>query len=108
MEALHSAERVTTPALDQHIQFLHSLNIFGISDHNLLFTKSSADVDVTSPAKSAAMFARRMITAETPRVWIGEEDEGDCERTVGLYLCVFGIHCSVLIFIHFFLEARLG
>ncbi|XP_028400404.1 DNA excision repair protein ERCC-6-like [Dendronephthya gigantea] len=41
LEKMHSTHRVTDNLLDQHIAFLYSTDIFGISDHDLLFTKEA-------------------------------------------------------------------
>ena len=38
---MHSANRVTDTKLDEHIAFLYSTDMFGISDHDLLFTKEA-------------------------------------------------------------------
>lgn len=38
---MHSTHRVTDTLLDEHIAFLYSTDIFGISDHDLLFTKEA-------------------------------------------------------------------
>lgn len=38
LEKMHVNKSNTSIELDQHIAFLHSLDIFGISDHDLLFT----------------------------------------------------------------------
>ncbi|PAA89571.1 hypothetical protein BOX15_Mlig019690g1, partial [Macrostomum lignano] len=54
---LHSGQRRTDPELDEHLAYLHSLNVFGISDHDLMFTQADAtepDVDDNSEASAAA------------------------------------------------------
>uniref|UniRef100_A0A8C5E8C9 DNA excision repair protein ERCC-6-like n=1 Tax=Gouania willdenowi TaxID=441366 RepID=A0A8C5E8C9_GOUWI len=38
LQALHARQRHTDPALDQHIADLHTMNMFGISDHDLMFS----------------------------------------------------------------------
>uniref|UniRef100_A0A3P9MC35 DNA excision repair protein ERCC-6-like n=1 Tax=Oryzias latipes TaxID=8090 RepID=A0A3P9MC35_ORYLA len=38
LQALHSRHRQTDPQLDQHIAHLHTMEIFGISDHDLMFS----------------------------------------------------------------------
>ncbi|CAG5917092.1 unnamed protein product, partial [Menidia menidia] len=38
LQALHSRHRRTDPALEQHIAQLHAMHMFGISDHDLLFS----------------------------------------------------------------------
>ncbi|XP_055946852.1 DNA excision repair protein ERCC-6-like isoform X2 [Argiope bruennichi] len=43
LSQMHSYQRLTDIQLDAHIAFLHSLNIFGISDHDLMFSKEIED-----------------------------------------------------------------
>ncbi|XP_040855736.1 DNA excision repair protein ERCC-6-like [Ochotona curzoniae] len=38
LQALHAAQRKSDKNLDEHIAFLHSLGIAGISDHDLMYT----------------------------------------------------------------------
>ncbi|XP_071755207.2 DNA excision repair protein ERCC-6-like [Centroberyx gerrardi] len=38
LQSLHSRHRRTDPELDEHIAYLHSLEMFGISDHDLMFS----------------------------------------------------------------------
>ncbi|XP_068999786.1 DNA excision repair protein ERCC-6-like [Embiotoca jacksoni] len=38
LQALHSRHRRTDPELDRHIAGLHAMNVFGISDHDLMFS----------------------------------------------------------------------
>ncbi|KAM9743930.1 DNA excision repair protein ERCC-6-like [Menidia menidia] len=38
LQALHSRHRRTDPALEEHIAQLHAMHMFGISDHDLLFS----------------------------------------------------------------------
>lgn len=42
LQALHSRHRRTDPELDEHIAHLHAMEMFGISDHDLMF---SLDID---------------------------------------------------------------
>ena len=41
LEKMHSANRVSDTKLDEHVAFLYSTEIFGISDHDLLFTEEA-------------------------------------------------------------------
>lgn len=43
LNQLHSDQRNSDVSLDEHIAYLHSLNIFGISDHDLMFSKDIVD-----------------------------------------------------------------
>ncbi|XP_071979456.1 DNA excision repair protein ERCC-6-like [Engystomops pustulosus] len=47
LQNMHSSQRKTDTNLDEHIAYLHTLPIFGISDHDLLYTHeiSSQDED---------------------------------------------------------------
>ncbi|XP_028271068.1 DNA excision repair protein ERCC-6-like isoform X3 [Parambassis ranga] len=38
LQALHSRHRRTDPKLDEHIAHLHAMTMFGISDHDLMFS----------------------------------------------------------------------
>ncbi|XP_049906668.1 DNA excision repair protein ERCC-6-like [Epinephelus moara] len=38
LQAMHSRHRRTDPELDQHIAHLHAMEMFGISDHDLMFS----------------------------------------------------------------------
>ncbi|XP_016520772.1 DNA excision repair protein ERCC-6-like isoform X2 [Poecilia formosa] len=38
LQGLHSRQRRTDPALDEHIAQLHAMHMFGISDHDLMFS----------------------------------------------------------------------
>ncbi|XP_037535921.1 DNA excision repair protein ERCC-6-like [Nematolebias whitei] len=38
LQALHTRHRQTDPELDEHIAHLHTLDMFGISDHDLMFS----------------------------------------------------------------------
>ena len=39
LEALHSRHRLTDPELDEHIAHLHAMEMFGITDHDLMFSQ---------------------------------------------------------------------
>ncbi|XP_052074016.1 DNA excision repair protein ERCC-6-like [Mytilus californianus] len=45
LEEMHSGFRKTDQSLDAHIAYLYSLDIFGISDHDLMFGKVKDNVD---------------------------------------------------------------
>ncbi|KAM9227073.1 DNA excision repair protein ERCC-6-like [Leptosomus discolor] len=42
LQSLHATQRETDLQLDEHIAYLHSLEMFGISDHDLIFTREMA------------------------------------------------------------------
>ncbi|XP_005992961.3 DNA excision repair protein ERCC-6-like [Latimeria chalumnae] len=41
LQSLHTAQRRTDTELDEHIAFLHTLSMFGISDHDLMYEVAS-------------------------------------------------------------------
>uniref|UniRef100_A0A8C7USF8 DNA excision repair protein ERCC-6-like n=1 Tax=Oncorhynchus mykiss TaxID=8022 RepID=A0A8C7USF8_ONCMY len=43
LQSLHSRQRLTDPKLDEHIAHLHSMEMFGISDHDLMFSHEVAN-----------------------------------------------------------------
>ncbi|GIY80989.1 DNA excision repair protein ERCC-6-like [Caerostris darwini] len=43
LSRLHSHQRSSDVSLDAHIAFLHSLDIFGVSDHDLMFSREIED-----------------------------------------------------------------
>nr|XP_015206601.1 PREDICTED: DNA excision repair protein ERCC-6-like isoform X1 [Lepisosteus oculatus] len=45
LQSLHARQRRTDPQLDEHIAYLHSLEMFGISDHDLMFSHDAASTD---------------------------------------------------------------
>ncbi|XP_050820153.1 DNA excision repair protein ERCC-6-like [Gopherus flavomarginatus] len=42
LQSLHATQRKTDLELDEHIAYLHSLEMFGISDHDLMYTREIA------------------------------------------------------------------
>uniref|UniRef100_A0A8C3J0V0 DNA excision repair protein ERCC-6-like n=1 Tax=Calidris pygmaea TaxID=425635 RepID=A0A8C3J0V0_9CHAR len=42
LQSLHATQRKTDLQLDEHIAYLHSLEMFGISDHDLIYTREMA------------------------------------------------------------------
>ncbi|XP_062990572.1 DNA excision repair protein ERCC-6-like [Elgaria multicarinata webbii] len=38
LQSLHANQRVSDPKLDKHVAYLHLLEMFGISDHDLMYT----------------------------------------------------------------------
>ncbi|XP_051974251.1 DNA excision repair protein ERCC-6-like [Xyrauchen texanus] len=65
LQAMHSQNRHSDTKLDQHIARLHSMEMFGISDHDLMFTKESdADEDVPEDAESHHYIQTRVQKAQ--------------------------------------------
>ncbi|XP_046557088.1 LOW QUALITY PROTEIN: DNA excision repair protein ERCC-6-like [Haliotis rubra] len=50
LQDMHGVDRRSDPRLDTHIAYLHSLEIFGVSDHDLMFSQEHAN-DVDSDAE---------------------------------------------------------
>ena len=72
LEKMHSAHRVSDTSLDAHIAFLYSTStIFGISDHDLMFTKEAV---ATEEELSAASEMSDVIQAKVTR------GDDSCER----------------------------
>ncbi|KAJ8390112.1 hypothetical protein AAFF_G00111260 [Aldrovandia affinis] len=42
LQTMHSKQRFTDSELDEHIAYLHSMEMFGISDHDLMFSHDAA------------------------------------------------------------------
>ncbi|CAL1535176.1 unnamed protein product, partial [Lymnaea stagnalis] len=49
LEELHANQRQTDQALDSHIAYLYSLDIFGISDHDLMYRQTETRDDEEEP-----------------------------------------------------------
>ncbi|XP_069136028.1 DNA excision repair protein ERCC-6-like [Argopecten irradians] len=45
LQEMHHGSRISDTSLDTHIAFLHSLDLFGLSDHDLMFNKASESMD---------------------------------------------------------------
>ncbi|XP_021364793.1 DNA excision repair protein ERCC-6-like [Mizuhopecten yessoensis] len=45
LQEMHLGCRISDTSLDAHIAFLHSLDLFGLSDHDLMFNKASESMD---------------------------------------------------------------
>ncbi|XP_037389297.1 DNA excision repair protein ERCC-6-like isoform X2 [Pygocentrus nattereri] len=65
LQALHSQHRRSDPELDSHIAKLHRMEMFGISDHDLLFSKEAAeDEDDPQDAESDRYIQTRVQKAQ--------------------------------------------
>ncbi|XP_077164333.1 DNA excision repair protein ERCC-6-like [Paroedura picta] len=45
LQSLHGTQRATDVQLDEHIAYLYSLEIFGLSDHDLMYTRETGHED---------------------------------------------------------------
>ncbi|CAM4543787.1 unnamed protein product [Leuciscus chuanchicus] len=65
LQAMHAQNRRSDTNLDQHIARLHSMEMFGISDHDLMFSKeAAADEDNPEDAESHQYIQTRVQKAQ--------------------------------------------
>ncbi|XP_066534707.1 DNA excision repair protein ERCC-6-like [Hoplias malabaricus] len=65
LQELHSQSRRSDPTLDSHIAELHQMQMFGISDHDLMFSKESgADEDRPQDLESDLYIQNRVQKAQ--------------------------------------------
>lgn len=65
LQAMHAQNRRSDTSLDDHIARLHTMEIFGISDHDLMFTKEvAADEDDPEDAESHHYIQTRVQKAQ--------------------------------------------
>ncbi|XP_038058939.1 DNA excision repair protein ERCC-6-like [Patiria miniata] len=61
LEEMHAAQRKTDTALDEHIAFMYSLDMFGLSDHDLMFSQE-ADTENKEDQEQAAEYVQHRVT----------------------------------------------
>ncbi|KAF4113450.1 DNA excision repair protein ERCC-6-like [Onychostoma macrolepis] len=65
LQAMHAQNRCSDTSLDHHIARLHTMEMFGISDHDLMFTKEvAADEDNPKDAESHLYIQTRVQKAQ--------------------------------------------
>ncbi|XP_034547313.1 DNA excision repair protein ERCC-6-like [Notolabrus celidotus] len=64
LQALHSRHRRTDPELDMHIAHLHSMEMFGISDHDLMFSLDTQHDEETPEDEEAHYIEGRVQKAQ--------------------------------------------
>jgi len=64
LEQMHSCHRKTDGELDRHINFLKTLNIFGISDHNLMYSQEAVEAPEGSASPDQAAIEARVLRAQ--------------------------------------------
>ncbi|XP_060130275.1 DNA excision repair protein ERCC-6-like [Zootoca vivipara] len=64
LQSLHASQRKTDNQLDQHIAYLHSLEIFGISDHDLMYTHEAVRGDEVEDEEVHRDIERRVQKAQ--------------------------------------------
>ncbi|KAG7282375.1 hypothetical protein CRUP_029696 [Coryphaenoides rupestris] len=69
LQSLHSHHRRTDPELDEHIAYLHSIEMFGISDHDLMFSldpqQNDQDPEADQYIEGRVRKAQELMKAES-------------------------------------------
>ncbi|XP_033628161.1 DNA excision repair protein ERCC-6-like isoform X1 [Asterias rubens] len=60
LQDMHAAQRKTDIELDEHIAYLYSLDIFGLSDHDLMFSQE-ADTENQEEQEQAAEYVQHRV-----------------------------------------------
>ncbi|NXU32254.1 ERC6L protein, partial [Thalassarche chlororhynchos] len=63
LQSLHATQRKTDLQLDEHIAYLHSLEMFGISDHDLIYTREIAHEEQIESEEAHQYIQRRVQKA---------------------------------------------
>ncbi|KAM9274016.1 DNA excision repair protein ERCC-6-like [Morus bassanus] len=63
LQSLHATQRKTDLQLDEHIAYLHSLEMFGISDHDLIYTREIAHEEQVESEETHQYIQRRVQKA---------------------------------------------
>ncbi|KAK9393461.1 DNA excision repair protein ERCC-6-like [Crotalus adamanteus] len=94
LQSLHATQRKTDTELDEHIAYLHMLEIFGISDHDLMYTRETAHEDEAEneeahslhfPIQATQLFmetgrARMALLCLNPGPTVGDPQPPFCKR----------------------------
>ncbi|KAH0630950.1 hypothetical protein JD844_004358 [Phrynosoma platyrhinos] len=64
LQSLHARQRKTDTQLDEHIAYLHSLEIFGISDHDLMYTHETVHEDEAEDEEGQRYIEHRVQKAQ--------------------------------------------
>ncbi|XDA90475.1 hypothetical protein R6Z07F_020073 [Ovis aries] len=64
LQSLHAAQRRSDKNLDEHIAFLHSLRIAGISDHDLMYTRDLSVKEELDVIKDSHYIQQRVQKAQ--------------------------------------------
>ncbi|XP_063169834.1 DNA excision repair protein ERCC-6-like [Candoia aspera] len=64
LQSLHATQRKTDTQLDEHIAYIHSLEIFGISDHDLMYTHEMAHSDEAENEEAHRYIEHRVQKAQ--------------------------------------------
>uniref|UniRef100_A0A8C3V4A0 DNA excision repair protein ERCC-6-like n=1 Tax=Catharus ustulatus TaxID=91951 RepID=A0A8C3V4A0_CATUS len=63
LQSLHAMQRKTDLQLDEHLAYLHSLAMFGISDHDLIYTREMAHEEQVESEEAHQYIQRRVQKA---------------------------------------------
>lgn len=64
LQALHANQRNSDTMLDAHIAYLHTLEMFGISDHDLMYTRETAHEDLVEDEEAHRYIEQRVQQAQ--------------------------------------------
>ncbi|XP_037368155.1 DNA excision repair protein ERCC-6-like [Talpa occidentalis] len=64
LQSLHAAQRRSDKTLDEHIAFLHSLGIAGISDHDLMYTRDLSVKEELDVVEDSCYIQQRVQKAQ--------------------------------------------
>uniref|UniRef100_A0A8C3XUL5 DNA excision repair protein ERCC-6-like n=1 Tax=Chelydra serpentina TaxID=8475 RepID=A0A8C3XUL5_CHESE len=64
LQSLHATQRKTDLELDEHIAYLHSLEMFGISDHDLMYTREIAQEEQAENEEAHQYIQQRVQKAQ--------------------------------------------
>ncbi|ERE63484.1 DNA excision repair protein ERCC-6-like isoform X1 [Cricetulus griseus] len=64
LQSLHAAQRRSDEKLDEHIAYLHSLDIAGISDHDLMFTRDLSVKEELAMVEDSPYIQQRVQKAQ--------------------------------------------
>ncbi|XP_046530109.1 DNA excision repair protein ERCC-6-like [Equus quagga] len=64
LQSLHAAQRRSDKKLDEHIAYLHSLGIAGISDHDLMYTRDLSDKEELDVIEESHYIQQRVQKAQ--------------------------------------------
>ncbi|XP_067404607.1 DNA excision repair protein ERCC-6-like isoform X2 [Emydura macquarii macquarii] len=64
LQSLHATQRKTDLKLDEHIAYLHSLEMFGISDHDLMYTRETAQEEQAENEEAHQYIQQRVRKAQ--------------------------------------------
>ncbi|XP_048369641.1 DNA excision repair protein ERCC-6-like [Sphaerodactylus townsendi] len=64
LQSLHGTQRKTDVHLDEHIAYLYSLEIFGLSDHDLMYTRETGHEDKAEDEEAHRYIEHRVQKAQ--------------------------------------------